>query len=62
METNIKPSDLQGRDICFLLDIEYAGAVFRFSTFPINIEDFAENTTIQYKGGLLSDPDINLQT
>lgn len=62
METNIKPSDLQGRDICFLLDIEYAGAVFRFSTFPINIEDLAANTTIQYKGGLLSDPDINLQT
>lgn len=61
METNIKPSDLRGRDICFLLDIEYGGAIFRFSTFPINIEDLAENTTIQYNGGL-SDPDINLQT
>ncbi len=61
METNIKPSDLQGRDICFLLDIEYNGGLFRFSTFPISIEDLAENQTIQYQGGL-SDPDINLQT
>ena len=61
MDSNIKPSDLQGRDICFLLDIEYNGGLFRFSTFPIDIEDVNENTTIRYQGGL-SDPDINLQT
>ena len=61
MDSNIKPSDLQGRDICFLLDIEYNGGLFRFSTFPIDIEDVNENKTIRYQGGL-SDPDINLQT
>ena len=42
MDSNIKPSDLQGRDICFLLDIEYNGGLFRFSTFPIDIEDVNE--------------------
>lgn len=61
MDSNFKPSDLQGRDICFLLDINYQGAIFRFSTFPIDLEDIQENNTIRYQGGL-SDPDINMQT
>jgi hypothetical protein len=61
MDTTIKRSDLQARDICFLLDINYMGGLFRFSTFPIDIDDEQENTTIRYFGGL-ADPDINMQT
>jgi hypothetical protein len=38
METIPKSSIEQG-DICFLLDISYYGAVYRFSTVPIDIED-----------------------
>ena len=61
MDSLLKPSQLQGKDICFLLDIEYYGVLYRFSTFPIDIEDTASNQTIRYIGGL-SDPDINQQT
>ena len=60
MET-IPKSRIEQGDICFLLDISYYGAVYRFSTVPIDIEDLAENTTIPYRGAL-SDPPINLQS
>lgn len=56
-----KPSDLRGREICFLLDVEYQGSTRRFSTFPIDIEDLADETLISYNGGL-NDPDITEQT
>ena len=45
----IKRSEIQEGDICFLLDIEYYGAVYRFSTIPIDIEDITENTVIPYR-------------
>ena len=57
----IKRSDIQQGDICFLLDIEYFGAIYRFSTVPINISDTSENTVIPYRGSL-SDPPVNLQS
>ena len=57
----IKRSDIQQGDICFLLDIEYFGAIYRFSTVPIDIEDNSENTVIPYQGSL-SDPPVNLQS
>lgn len=57
----IKRSDIQQGDICFLLDIEYFGAIYRFSTVPIDISDTAENTVIPYRGSL-SDPPVNLQS
>jgi hypothetical protein len=57
----IKRSDIEQGDICFLLDIEYYGAIYRFSTVPIDIEDNVENTVIPYRGAL-SDPSVNLQS
>ena len=57
----IKRSEIQEGDICFLLDIEYYGAVYRFSTIPIDIEDITENTVIPYRGAL-EDPPVNLQS
>lgn len=57
----IKRSDIQQGDICFLLDIEYFGAIYRFSTVPIEISDTSENTVIPYRGSL-SDPPVNLQS
>ncbi len=61
MQSYIKKSDLEGRDICFLLDVEYQGAIRRFSTYPIDLTDLADNTTIPYMGGL-NDPDLTEQT
>tara|TARA_B100000900_G_scaffold415816_1_gene447332 strand:- start:3532 stop:5229 length:1698 start_codon:yes stop_codon:yes gene_type:complete len=57
----IKRSQIEQGDVCFLLDIEYFGAIYRFSTVPIDISDTAENTVIPYRGSL-SDPPINLQS
>jgi hypothetical protein len=57
----IKRSDIQQGDICFLLDIEYFGAIYRFSTVPIEISDISENQVIPYRGAL-SDPPVNLQS
>jgi hypothetical protein len=57
----IKRSEIQEGDICFLLDIEYYGAIYRFSTIPIDIEDITENTVIPYRGAL-EDPPVNLQS
>ena len=50
-----KESDLIGSEVCFLLTIDYIGAVYRFSTYPIDIEDKIENEILRYEGGL-SDP------
>ena len=57
----IKRSDIQEGDVCFLMDIEYFGAIYRFSTVPIDIEDNVENRVIPYRGAL-SDPPVNLQS
>lgn len=58
---SIKRSEILQGDICFLLEIDYYGTPYRFSTIPIQIEDIAENQIIPYRGGL-SDPDVNLQS
>ena len=57
----IKRSQIEQGDVCFLLDIEYFGAIYRFSTVQIDISDTAENTVIPYRGSL-SDPPVNLQS
>lgn len=57
----IKRSSIQEGDVCFLLDVEYFGAIYRFSTVPLDIQDLAENTVIPYRGAL-SDPPVNLQS
>lgn len=57
----IKRSQIEQGDVCFLLDIQYFGAIYRFSTVPIDISDIAENTVIPYRGSL-SDPPVNLQS
>lgn len=61
MNNVIKPSDLDDGYICFLLDIEYQGVPYRFSTIPIDLQDLAENTIVQYQGGL-NDPNISEKT
>ena len=53
--------DFAGMEMCFLLDIDYLGKLYRFSTIPIDLEDQAELSTIRYEGGL-EDPDINQST
>lgn len=60
-ETRIKASDLRGKDICFLLDVDYQGTMFRFSSFPVELVDSSDGSILQYRGGL-SDPDIYQQT
>jgi len=57
----IKRSQIEEGDVCFLLDISYYGAIYRFSTVPIDISDLSENTVIPYRGAL-SDPPVNLQS
>ena len=53
--------DFNGMEMCFLLDIEYLGKIYRFSTIPIDLEDPSELTTVRYNGQL-EDPDINRAT
>lgn len=53
--------DFAGMKMCFLLDIDYLGKLYRFSTIPIDLEDQAELTQVRYEGGL-EDPDINQST
>ena len=53
--------DFQDMELCFLLDIDYFGKVFRFSTIPIDLEDLENLQTIRYNGGL-SDPDVTQET
>lgn len=53
--------NFQEMDLCFLLDIDYFGKVFRFSTVPIDLDDTLTGDTVRYEGGL-SDPDITQAT
>ena len=57
----ISRAKIEQGDICFLLEVTYYGAIYRFSTIPIDIEDPVEGITIPYRGSL-SDPPINLQS
>ena len=60
-ESYPKLSDLEGKAVCFLLDVIYQGSPRRFSTFPIDITDPADSTTLRYYGGL-NDPEITEST
>jgi hypothetical protein len=40
------PSDIEGKHICFLLDVEWGGKTYRFSTFPVDVNG------VWYEGGL----------
>jgi len=53
----IHPDDIQGKEVCFLLTVNWEGMEYRFSTVPIDLQDTATNQVYQYTGGL-SDPDI----
>lgn len=53
--------DFSGMEMCFLLDIEYQGKIYRFSTIPIDLEDPSELKTVRYNGQL-DDPDITRAT
>src|SRR6056300_1730803 len=54
-------ANLKDEAICFLLDIEYGGFVYRFSTTPITLINELENSVIPYGGGLI-DPTIDQTT
>ena len=54
-------NEFEGMEMCFLLDVDYLGKIYRFSTIPIDLEDTRENLTVRYDGGL-EDPDINQET
>lgn len=53
--------DFSGMEMCFLLDVDYLGKIYRFSTIPIDLQDTQEAETVRYEGGL-EDPDINQST
>lgn len=57
----LHPNDMKGNDVCFLLDVDWLGMTYRFSTVPIDIEDEITNQTYRYIGGL-GDPSIDQQT
>jgi hypothetical protein len=50
-------NDLAGSEIIYLLQINWAGGIYRFSTYPIDIAD-NNGDLISYAGGL-TDPEIN---
>lgn len=57
----LHPDDIQGKELCYLLTIDYLGKTYRFSTIPIDIEDTLTGQTYRYNGGL-GDPSIEQQT
>ena len=57
----LHPEDIQGKELCYLLTVEYLGKPYRFSTIPIDIQDPATGQLHRYNGGL-GDPSIEQQT
>lgn len=57
----LHPNDIQGKELCYLLTIDYLGKTYRFSTIPIDIDDTLTGQTHRYNGGL-GDPSIEQQT
>ena len=57
----IHPDDASGGEICFLLDVNWLGMEYRFSTVPIDLIDAQTNQTFRYNGGL-GDPSVDQQT
>ena len=52
--------ELLGSDIVFLMELEWNGQIFRFSTLPIEIEK-DDGTTISFQGAI-DDPDFRLES
>ena len=57
----LHPNDIQGKELCFLLDLDWLGKTYRFSTVPIDIVDTKTDQIYRYNGGL-GDPSIDQQT
>ena len=55
----LHPQDAQGGEVCFLLEIDWMGMIYRFSTVPIDLE--APDQSLRFNGGL-GDPSIDQQT
>ena len=52
-------ADLKASRIVYLLDVDWHGQIYRFSSYPINID--SDDGSLQYAGGL-DDPDITENT
>lgn len=57
----LHPNDIQGAELCFLLDVDWLGKTYRFSTVPIDITDTNTGELYRYNGGL-GNPTIDQQT
>ena len=57
----LHPDDTQDGEICFLLEVDWLGMKYRFSTLPIDLVDSQSGQTFRYNGGL-GDPSIDQQT
>jgi hypothetical protein len=57
----LHPDDIQDGEICFLLEVDWLGMKYRFSTLPIDLVDSQSGQTFRYNGGL-GDPSIDQQT
>ena len=57
----LHPNDIQGAELCFLLDVDWLGKIYRFSTVPIDITDTNSGELYRYNGGL-GNPTIDQQT
>ena len=57
----LHPNDIQGAELCFLLDVDWLGKIYRFSTVPIDITDTNTGELYSYNGGL-GNPTIDQQT
>ncbi len=54
----LHPDDTQDGEICFLLEVDWLGMKYRFSTLPIDLVDSQSGQTFRYNGGL-GDPSID---
>lgn len=57
----LHPEDAQGAEVCFLLELDWLGKKYRFSTVAIDLQDTLSGQTFRYNGGL-GDPSIDQQT
>ena len=49
-------TDYLDTEICFLAEVDIKGTIYRFSSYPIEIEK--DNGQVVFYRGLLSDPDF----
>lgn len=57
---NIPFADFQDIEICFILELHYYNVIYRYSSFPVDIEN--SNGEILQFDGQMSDPNITQQT